>query len=189
MNFKYGIDGHQRSTGTVVEFFGGKGFMTSEAYEDRVMIRDEEFMRPVGPYYIPIDGISSALSNGDVVEFLAVETTFGVMALRARRVGTITEKCEYGKVLNENWNDWVFPRLIGCVQGYNKVSAYGFIKSDEVLRNSFFHKCELLVPYEDSASPRAIDRDIPKGALVTFDSAETPKGMRAFAVRRLNKEN
>ena len=189
MNFKYGISGHERNVGTVIEFNNGFGFLRSFNYKDRILIRDEEYMRPVGPYYLPIDGISSNLQMGDVIEYLAIETTDGLMALRSRKIGTIHEEVTYNGIEKEFWGTMNFPRLIGCVQEYRPERAFGFIKSDEVTSNSFFHKCELLVPYENSGDPRAVDRVIERGVLVTFDSAETPNGMRAFAVRRLKREN
>ena len=206
MEWRYGVTGADRAIGTIVEYFSGYGFAKCPEFSDRILIRDAEYMSPTGPYYIPADGIASGLRRNDVVEFLTLEVSSGLLGLRVRSIGTciLHEEVNFEeedgsigtKLLDPDydgkgtdiWKQVEFPRLIGAIQQYFPERSFGFLRCDEIVDNSFFHKCELLVPYEKLQNPSSINRTVSKSDLVTFDSAETPRGMRALAIRPLKKE-
>jgi len=82
------------------------------------------------------------------------------------------------------------PRLIGVVKHWNFEQSFGFIKSDMVRTDLFFHRREVMVPYELlNDPPEAVTFALSNGNLVTFDSISTPRGMRALAISRWKGDN
>jgi cold shock CspA family protein len=184
MDWKYGLTEQERAFGTVVEWKDGKGIAVVDNFkgETQITIRDEEIMFPCGPYFIPTAEVGKNVALGDVLECLLVETEDGLMGLGARKVNEVEAPLEWG---HSTWAAPAAPpRLIGVVQHWNFEKSFGFIKSDNVRTNLFFHRREVLVPYEWLNDPsKAVTMKLSPGNLVTFDAISTPRGMRALAVR------
>lgn len=188
MQWKYGLTENEKAFGTVVEWKNGKGialvdnFGTSPYTE--ILLREEEIMFQCGQYFVPTNDVSKPVALGDVYKCFLVETEAGLLGLGARKVNELSGDWggAYGTIMD-------LPRLIGVVQHWNFEKSYGFIESDHVSANLFFHKSEVLVPYEWLNDPfRAITMKLSPGNLVTFDAASTPRGMRALAVKRYRGE-
>lgn len=190
MNWKFGLTEQERAFGTIVTWKDGKGVAMVDNFGPGTMtevtIREEEVMFPCGEYFVPTSDVVKPVMLGDVMDCLLIETGEGLFGLGARKVNEV-----------ENLADWegrdfgtpaTPPRLIGVVQHWNFEKSFGFIKSDHVRTNLFFHRREVLVPYEWlNDPPKALMMKLSPGNLVTFDSVSTPRGMRALAVKRFKE--
>jgi cold shock CspA family protein len=118
-----------------------------------------------------------------------VETQNGLIALGAVHKGTVDDIDP--NFINDNpvWSTVVFPRFVGIVTHWNFQKCYGFISCDSIRPQVFLQKKEFLIPYEVTSdpyqaiimSPKAHDR-------VTFDTIETPRGIRALGVKKWKGE-
>ncbi len=192
MDWKYGLAEQERAFGTVVRWEDGRGialvdnFGTSPMAE--VTVREVEIMFPCGQFFVPTDEVSKPVQLGDVLDCLLVESEEGLLGLGARKVAEVP--------VESTWEHTGFgttvepPRLIGVVQHWNFEKSFGFIKSDNVRTNLFFHRREVLVPYDWlSDPPKAVTMKLSPGNLVTFDAINTPRGMRALAVKMFKGES
>lgn len=185
MDWKYGLTEQERAFGTIVEWSENRGIALIDNFkeETQITIRDEEVMFPCGPYFVPTSEVSKNVQVGDVLECLLVETEDGLMGLGARKVNEVTPQSGWGTC---SLKPCVSPpRLIGVVQHWNFEKSFGFVKSDHVRTNLFFHRREVMVPYDSLNDPsKAVTMKLSPGNLVTFDAVSTPRGMRALAVKR-----
>jgi len=192
MDWRYGLMKHERTFGTLVEYdeAEGIGFCRADNFKDWFVVREKDMMLPCGPYYIPTDDIAKPVKVGDVLECLVIETRQGLLGLEAKKQGHVEETDWNGVGTTETWQESIkIPRLIGVVRHWNFEKCYGFIGCDAVRTALYFHKKQLLVPIEYLSDPfDAISYTINKGVLVTFDSIETPRGMRALAVQQWTPE-
>jgi len=193
MEWAYGLSAQEKAFGTLVEWFGrGWGvcscsnFGTEKAAH--FWLREEEIMFPCGQYYIPTDSVAKSVGIGDVMECQLVEIEGGLLGLGARKINEIEPDREVGVgTMDEMPN---IPRLIGVVKHWNFEQSFGFIKSDMVRTDLFFHRREVMVPYEIlEDAPEAVTYALSNGNLVVFDSVSTPRGMRALAISRWKGEN
>jgi len=190
--WKFGLTEQERAFGTIVRWKDGRGvalidnFGTSPMTE--ITLRESEVMFPCGQFFVPTDEVSKPVLIGDVLECLLIETDEGVFGLGARKVNEVTPSPEWGA--SDFGTPAEVPRLIGVVQHWNFEKSFGFIKSDHVRTNLFFHRREVLVPYELlNDAPAAVQMKLSPGNLVTFDAVNTPRGMRALAVKKFKGES
>lgn len=193
MELKYGIYKHERAIGTITEFSSqeGHGFMKCHTvskrnpheFQDKVLIRESEVLYPCEEYNIPTDGVSKDMSIGNTFGCTLIETSLGLMALGAVRLGTC-----FAEDINPNgegiWPNVRFPRFIGVVKHWSIDECYGFITTDSLRNEAFFNKKEFLIPYECMVDPyNAITMSPKMGDMVTFDLIETPRKLRAIGVK------
>jgi len=125
--------------------------------------------------------VAKVIGTGDIVECALIEIEDGLLGLGGRKISDI-DVVEWTGTFEPIPE---IPRLIGVVKHWNFEESYGFIKSDTVITDLFFHRREVMVPYEVlQHPPKAIMMVLTTGNLVTFDSVSTPRGMRALAISR-----
>jgi cold shock CspA family protein len=190
--WRYGLENQEFIVGTVVEMDTDKGvgFGVCNNFNDRFLIREQEILFPCGPYRVATDEVQKKIGPGDVIQCPLIETIGGLIALGVRETGTLIEEPTYGKGPSSFgtavWSDYEpFTRFIGHVVHYNFERAFGFIVCDSIENQVFFQRREIMVPYRMLADPhRAIKVAFEKKDTVTFDAIETPRGMRALAVKK-----
>lgn len=183
--FTFGLMQQEKAFGTVVHW-SNRGWGVCECSNfgtdsiAQFWLREQEVMFPCGNYFVPTDAVAKPINPGDIIECSLIEIEGGLLGLGARKINDIDLAWEGTFApLPE------LPRLIGVVKHWNYEESYGFIKSDSVIPDLFFHRREVMVPYETLQSPpRAITMSLTEGNLVTFDSVSTPRGMRALAISR-----
>ena len=190
MNFRFGLTEKERAFGTIVQWVNGRGIAMVDNFGTTPMteitVREEEVMFPCGPYFVPTNDVAKPIQLGDVLECLLIESEEGLLGLGARKVNEVSIYDDYPGPFGTPAD---LPRLIGVVQHWNFEKSFGFIKSDHVRTNLFFHRREVLVPYDWLNDPsKAVTMKLSPGNLVTFDAISTPSGMRALAVKKFKGE-
>ncbi len=188
MEWSYGLSAQEKAFGTVVKWSGrGWGVCSCSNFGTsppaHFWLREKEIMFPCGQYFVPTDDVAKSVGLGDVMECQLVEIEDGLIGLGARKVNEI----DASALSNIGTMDQMpyIPRLIGVVKHWNFEQSFGFLKSDTVRADLFFHRREVMVPYETLDDPSlAVTFALTTGNLVTFDSVSTPRGMRALAISR-----
>jgi CspA family cold shock protein len=154
---------HERVTGTV-DFFndtGGYGFIVSDAVDEDVFFHMED-----------IDGPD--LQEGQEVTFRVVRTDNGPRAIDVERLaGGNRNSASDDTASDEATGGSSQGRVTGTVDFFNDTGGYGFIVSDAVDEDVFFHM-------EDIGGP-----DLEEGQEVQFRVEEYDKGPRATDLVRL----
>lgn len=195
MDWNYGLSAQEKAFGTVVEWSGeGWGVCSCSNFGTEpaahFWLREKEVMFPCGQYFVPTDDVAKSIGLGDVMECQLVEIEGGLLGLGARKVNEI-ETDQMCRAVGIGTMDQMpnIPRLIGVVKHWNFEQSFGFIKSDMVRTDLFFHRREVMVPYEMlDDPPEAVTFALTTGNLVTFDSVSTPRGMRSLAISRWKGE-
>ncbi len=188
--FRYGLTKNERACATLANWEEGSrhGFAVAPSFNPKILVREVDILYPNGLYYIPTDDISKDMKVGDVIDCMVIESRDGLIAIGGRKddafcseVGTYVE--------DDSWQRVTFPRFMGVVSHYNFDKSFGFIRSDTLRKEAFFQKRELLVPHDTVMSPyEAMLFKVREGDMVTFDLIETPRGLRALAVKKWKGE-
>jgi cold shock CspA family protein len=190
MEFRYGLTNNERTTFTVFSWDAETrtGYGRSDAFKGQIHVREQDILYPIGSYYIPTDDIGKDVKVGDMFECMVVEVRQGLIGLGCRYIGC-TRNDPLPSEPDGSWERPSIPRLMGVVVHYNDKKAYGFIKSDQLRKEAFFQKREILVPFDKVQDPsEAIVYNIGEGSMVTFDCVEAMRGPRALAVKNWKGE-